>query len=146
MHLTTKFIGDFPEERLEELKAALRGVTQPGALRIALRGLDWFPNAERPRVFVAAMEAPAGLFALARDTDAACARLGIAVEKKAFHPHLTLARIRTAEPLFELKKAILELPSADFGAFSAERFHLYQSQLAPGGSIYTKLATFPLTA
>jgi len=146
LHLTTKFIGDFPEERLDELTAALGAVAQPGALRIALRGLDWFPNADRPRVLVAAMEAPAGLFALARDTDAACARLGIEPEKKAFHPHLTLARIRTSEPLLELKKAISELPSADFGAFSAERFHLYQSQLSPGGSIYTKLATFPLTA
>jgi 2'-5' RNA ligase len=146
LHLTTKFIGDFPEERLDELKAALGAVAPTGALKIALRGLDWFPNAERPRVLVATIEAPTGLCALARDTDAACARLGIEPEKKAFHPHLTLARIRTVEPLFELKKAILELPSADFGAFSAERFHLYQSQLAPGGSIYTKLATFPLMA
>lgn len=146
LHLTTKFIGEFPEERLDELKAALGAVLTPGALKIALRGLDWFPNADRPRVLVAGIQSPAGLSTLARDTDAACARLGIEIEKKAFRPHLTLARIRSEEPLFELKKAISELPNVDFGTFSADRFHLYQSQLAPGGSIYTKLASFPLTA
>jgi 2'-5' RNA ligase len=146
LHLTTKFIGDFPEERLDELKAALGAVSTAGALPIAIRGLNWFPNTDRPRLLVAGIEAPASLSTLARDTDTACKQLGIAAEKRAFHPHLTLARIRAAEPLVELRKTILELPSVDFGAFSAAGFHLYQSQLSPDGSIYTKLASFPLTA
>jgi 2'-5' RNA ligase len=146
LHLTTKFIGEFPEERLDELKAALGAVARPGALRIALKGLGWFPNAEQPRVLFTGIQAPDALATLAHDTDAACVALGIKAEKRAFQPHLTLARIRDAEPVFELKKAILELPSADFGAFSAEAFHLYRSQLNPGGSIYTKLASFSLTA
>ena len=146
LHLTTKFIGEFPEERLEELKSALGSVARPGALRIALNGLDWFPNPNQPRVLVAGIQAAGGLTALARDTDTACTRLGIAMEKREFHPHLTLARIRAAEPLLDLKQAISELPSADFGSFSAEFFHLYRSQLNPGGSVYTKLASFPLTA
>jgi 2'-5' RNA ligase len=146
LHLTTKFIGEFPEERLDELKMALGAVARPGALRIALNGLGWFPNPDRPRVLFAGIQAPDGLATLARDTDAACVGLGIKAEKRAFQPHLTLARIRDAEPVFELKKAIFELPSADFGAFSAEAFYLYRSQLNPGGSIYTKLASFSLTA
>lgn len=146
LHVTTKFIGEFPEERLDELKMALGAVPVPGALEIAIRGLAWFPNPNQPRVLVAGIQAAEELAALARDMDAACARLGIAMEKREFHPHLTLARIRAAEPLLELKKAISELPSADFGAFSAGTFHLYRSQLDPGGSIYTKLASFPLTA
>ncbi len=146
LHVTTKFIGDFPEARLDELKTALDAVPKPGPLRIAIRGLNWLPNADRPRVLVAGIEAPSSLTTLARDTDAACVRLDIATEKKAFHPHLTLARLRADEPLVELKRTISELPSLDFGAFPAERFHLYQSQLTPGGSIYTKLASFPLTA
>ncbi len=146
LHLTTKFIGEFPEQRLDELKSALESVAQPGALRIAIRGLNWFPNPNQPRVLVAGIQAPDELTALARNTDAACASIGIETEKREFHPHLTLARIRAAEPLTELKMAISELPSTDFGAFSAQAFHLYRSQLNPGGSIYTKLASFPLTA
>jgi 2'-5' RNA ligase len=144
LHLTTKFIGDFPEQRMEELKAALAAVPRPGELRIAIRGLGWFPDPDRPRVLVAGIEAPAGLAGLARDTELACAGLGIAREEKEFRPHLTLARIRRPEPLGALKAEISRLPSLDFGVFQAESFHLYRSQLQPGGSIYTKLASFPL--
>jgi len=144
LHLTTKFIGDFPEERLEELKSALAASPRPGGLRIAIRGLSWFPDPDRPRVFVAGIEAPAALGALARDTELACAGLGIAREEREFRPHLTLARIRRPEPLTALKAEIARLPSLDFGVFHCENFHLYRSQLQPGGSIYTKLASFPL--
>jgi 2'-5' RNA ligase len=65
LHLTTKFIGEFPEARLEELKSALAAVPRPGGLHIAIRGLSWFPDADRPRVFVAGIQAPPGLAALA---------------------------------------------------------------------------------
>jgi len=144
LHLTTKFIGEFPEARLEELKSALAAVPRPCALRIAIRGLGWFPDADRPRVFVAGIHAPPELAALARDTALACEALGIAHEEKEFRPHLTLARIRRPEPLTALKTEISRLPSVEFGVFQAESFHLYRSQLQPGGSIYTKLASFPL--
>jgi 2'-5' RNA ligase len=146
LHLTTKFIGDFPDPRLDELKAALAAVPRPGALRIAIRGLEWFPNPRQPRVFAASIQADPALAELALDTNRACEGLGIESETKPFRPHLTLARIRHPEPLDDLQKAIAELPSLDFGAFQAQSFHLYRSQLNPGGSIYTKLATFPLTA
>lgn len=146
LHITTKFIGEFPEERLDELKSALKALAPPGTLQIAIRGLGLFPKPDSPRVLIAGIEALSSLSTLARDTETACARLGINCEKREFRPHLTLARIRSGEATFELKKAILELPSVDFGAFSADRFHLYESQLSPGGSIYTKLASFPLTA
>ena len=145
LHLTTKFIGDFGEERLEKLKSALGGVPRPGALRIAIRGLGWIPGPDRPRLFYAGIEAPPGLAALARDTESACAALGIPREEKPFRPHLTLARIRHPEPLSALQAEIARLPSVDFGAFQAESFHLYRSQLDPRGSIYTKLASFPLS-
>jgi 2'-5' RNA ligase len=144
LHLTTKFIGEFPEQRLEELKSALVSVPRPGALRIAIRGLGWFPDPDRPRVFFAGIQAPAELAVLARDTDLACAALGIPREEKEFHPHLTLARIRRPEPLTALKAEIFRLPTVDFGVSHIGSFHLYRSQLHPGGSVYTKLASFPL--
>jgi 2'-5' RNA ligase len=67
LHLTTKFIGDFPEERLDSLKATLAGIPQTGALRIALRGLGYFPDARHPRVFYVGIHAPDALAELARD-------------------------------------------------------------------------------
>ena len=146
LHITTKFIGDWPEDRLDDLKLALESVPRPPALQIALRGLGWFPNPHSPRVFFVAIQAPIELAQLARDTDRACARIGVPPERKDFNPHLTLARIREPQPLFDLKKAIADLPGVDFGSYTAEAFHLYKSDLQPGGSIYTKLASYKLTA
>jgi len=55
-----------------------------------------------------------------------------------------LARIKAPVPLQELRETIAALPSPDFGSFTADRFFLYQSRPSPAGSVYTKLAEFPL--
>jgi 2'-5' RNA ligase len=43
-----------------------------------------------------------------------------------------------------LQEAMVALPSEDFGEFTASRFHLFLSQPAASGSVYSKLAEFPL--
>ena len=98
LHITTKFIGEWPEERLEELRAALAGVaagSEANPIPVHVGGLGFYPNPRAPRVFWCGMEAP-GLAELAAETDAATARLGVQSEKRAFSPHLTLARIKRA--------------------------------------------------
>jgi len=146
LHVTTKFIGEWPDERLEELKAKLAGLNGVAPIRLAIRGLGWFPNPHSPRVLYVAVQADPALEELARATDAACAMLGIKPEEKPFRPHLTLARIREPQPLAELKRTIASLPNDDFGGWTAPAFHLYQSQLRSGGSIYTKLESYPFPA
>lgn len=141
LHITTKFIGEWPEARLEELKQTLAGVSRPGVLTISIRGLGFFPNARQPRVFYAGIEAGEGLPRLAAATDAAVG----GGEDKPYSPHLTLARIRQPSDLRALHQAIAALPGTDFGRFEAQQFFLYRSELRPGGSIYTKLAAFPLS-
>jgi 2'-5' RNA ligase len=145
LHITTKFIGEWPEERLPELKKALGGVPPRAAIPIRIRQVGFFPNPHSPRVFWAGIEAPADLANLARDTDRATAGLGVPSEQRAFSPHLTLARIREPVPLEKLRQAIDGLPSLDFGGFEADRFYLYLSRMRAVGSVYTKLSEFPLS-
>lgn len=144
LHITTKFIGEWPEQRLDEVGKALAGLPPRDPLRIEVRGLGWFPNPRSPRVFWAGVEAPAALAGLARDTEAALEPLGIAREERAYSPHLTLARIKTPVPLDPLRQALDRLGPGGFGAFTADSFFLYRSELRPGGSIYTKLASYGL--
>ena len=67
LHVTTKFVGEWPEERLGELKEALRGVAAPaGKMKIGIRGLGWFPNPHHPRVLYVAVQAGPELAELAR--------------------------------------------------------------------------------
>jgi 2'-5' RNA ligase len=143
LHLTTKFIGEWPEERVPELEEALAGVPRPGPVTIGVRGLGFFPNARSPRVFWAGVDAPQ-LAGVAAATDRALEPLGIAPEKRAYSPHLTLARIKAPVPLQALRERIGRLASQEFGEFTARRFFLYRSKLSPGGSVYTKISEFPL--
>jgi 2'-5' RNA ligase len=144
LHVTTKFIGEWPEPKLRQLTDALNATPKPGRVEIAVRGLGWFPNAKNPRVFWAGIEVNEPLRRLAAGTEAALASIGVPAEERGFHPHLTLARRRDPVPLEKLR-AILDSLSSDsteFGVFTADSFFLYLS----AASRYTKLGEFPLAA
>src|SRR5687767_2179424 len=139
LHVTTKFIGSWPEDRLDELKSALAGIPPSPPVQVQIRGLGF-----RRNVFLCGVVAP-GLEALAAATERATAELGIPSETRTYTPHLTMARIKTPCNLSALRSAIAALDTSDLGSFEARSFFLYQSQLQPGGSVYTKLAEFPLS-
>jgi RNA 2',3'-cyclic 3'-phosphodiesterase len=140
MHITTKFIGEWPEQRLEEIKRVLDSVAVPEAIGIEVRGLGWFPNPNRPRVFWAGVHAAGTLPALAHATDQALASLGVPAEDRPYSPHLTLARLREPIALDGLRRAIAGFETHSFGTFQAEAYSLY---LSAGGK-YTRLAEFSL--
>ena len=142
MHVTARFIGEWPEARLPELNDALAKVPPRPAIRVDLRGLGWFPNPRRPRVFWAGVEAGPELAQLAHDINTALEPLGLPRDERPFSPHLTLARIKQPVPLEKLHQIIESMESTDFASFLADRFYLYHSQPGSAGSIYTKLSEF----
>ena len=147
LHITTKFIGEWPEARLTQLVDALVGsVPKPGgALRMAVRGVGWFPNPDQPRSLFAAVDAtPQGLHDLVAGTQDALAAIGIAREERKYAPHVTLARMNRppSAELSALRQAIAESQALDFGVVEAKSFFLYLSQSESRGSIYKKLAEF----
>jgi len=144
LHITTRFIGEWPEERLAELRAALEAMRTPAPFPISIRRLGLFPDPQRPRVFWAGVESSAALARLAAETDGVLKGLGLPGEGRLFSPHLTLARIRARAELQGLREAVASLPPPDFGTFRAERFYLYRSQPMGGNPVYTKLTGFPL--
>ena len=146
LHVTLKFIGEWPQEKLPQLEEALRSLPRRSQIPIEVKGLGWFPNAHHPRVFWAAVHGGEPLAALAHDTDQALGPLGIAREDRAFTAHLTLARIKEAVPLQALRSAIDHLDSVEFGNFLADRFYLFRSQPGAAGSIYTKVSEYPFRA
>ena len=143
LHVTTKFIGEWPEQRLDEVTRALASVQATGSIEVAVKGLGWFPNKRRPRVFWAGVDGGDALRSLARATEQAVAQLGVATEQRAYAPHLTLARIRETVALDRLHQTLESFPACcgfDFGSFRATQFFLYLS----AGGRYTQLAGFPL--
>lgn len=146
LHVTLKFIGEWPEANLPQLEAALRTIAPREPIPAEVKGLGWFPNPHHPRVFWVGVHGGDALSALVKDIDTATTPLGIAAEDRAFNAHLTLARIKEPTPLQALRIAIAQLESVEFGAFEIDRLYLYRSQPGPAGSVYTKLSEYPFQA
>ena len=143
-HITTKFIGAWPSDRLDELKTALSKLSKCGPISTPIGGFGWYPNPHQPRVLLTGVKAPEALFTLAKQIEECCERLGLASEDKAYSPHLTLARIKGAQNLVALRQAIAQLPSAEFGVSTASKFLLYQSEPGARSSVYRVIGEFPI--
>jgi 2'-5' RNA ligase len=143
LHVTLKFIGEWPEDRLPQLDAALRGMAPREPIPAEVKGLGWYPNPHHPRVFWAGVDGGDALTKLVKDIDGATAGIGVASEDRPFNAHLTLARIKEPAPLQALRSAIAQLESVEFGAFQVDRVCLFRSQPGSAGSIYTKLSEYP---
>lgn len=144
LHVTLKFLGEVAESKLAAVQTALGGIRSHQAVTLAVRGLGFFPNEKKPRVFWAGIEASSNLKTLAADIEGAMERCGIAREMREFSPHLTLARLERSLPE-ALRKAIAENAQREFGSLRTGEFHLMQSKLKPSGAEYTTLKTFPFS-
>jgi RNA 2',3'-cyclic 3'-phosphodiesterase len=142
IHITLKFIGEMPEKRLEEIDDALTGFTWL-PFTITVRGVGFFPGTRSPRVFWAGMEAPT-MKDMAEELDTRMERVGFDKEKRAFRPHITLARARDTRIDSSLVAASEPYEHYDFGSFVADRVFLFQSTLKPSGAVYEKLKEYLL--
>ena len=141
-HVTLKFIGEVPAEKAEDIKTALAGVPPRAPIKIAFRGVGFFPNERRPRVLWAGVESSDDLTALATAVEAVLEPLGFPREQRAFSPHLTLARFDSQTGLTPLVAGIAAAGTLEFGDTTANEFHLYRSVLKRGGAEYTRQATY----
>jgi len=146
LHVTLKFIGETPAENLGAIGQALSALRSNRQVELHFRGFGFFPNEKRPSVFWTGIEASENLGTLAGDIDRALEAVGIPREARAYTPHLTLARISTFGLTEELRAAIQENRTRDFGALNTHEFHLIESKLKPSGAEYTTLQSFPFAA
>ncbi len=139
LHITIKFIGNWPESRLDELSEALALLPRRTPFEVELKGLGWFPNERQPRILWAGVEGGDPLSKLARDTDEQLEPLGIQKEDRAFSPHLTLARIKSPVPLDMIRQKVQQARPTSFGKFRVAELALYRSDPGSNASIYRKL-------
>ncbi len=142
LHVTTKFIGEWPDSKLELLHDALSSVSGRHPFEVELRQLGWFPNERSPRVLWAGIYGGAPLLQLAHDTEEELERIGIKKETREFAPHLTLARIKNPVPLRRLRKKVQDLQPAVLGRFPVSKFALFRSDPGSNASIYRKLREY----
>ncbi len=142
LHVTTKFVGE--RDDVDAVVAALWRVPRRGAVEVVIGGTGFFPDAHRPRVLWAGVQRTPSLVALAEDTERQLAvDCGIAPDVRAFSPHLTLARVRSAAEARALQAALTAAEDdARFGRFQATTFALVASEAEGGAHRHTTVATF----
>jgi 2'-5' RNA ligase len=148
LHLTLQFLGNVEEAVIDPIKSALRlAAAQQQPFELSVRGAGAFPDEKRPHVvWVGCEDTGNRLQALARAVQDAMQPLGFASERREFSGHLTLGRVKSPRPDAALTRAIDSLKDTSFGTLRAETIHLFESQLHPEGSRYTKLSSHALGA
>ena len=149
LHLTLRFLGEVTPEQASAYADGLRPLVSALApLELVAEGLGAFPSLRRPSVLWAGVRAVSGdLAAVQRAAETCAAAIGLPPEPELFHPHLTLGRVRDPHGLAPLLAVFAELAAAapGFGdAFPAPAVALFQSELRPGGAVYTRLEEMPL--
>jgi 2'-5' RNA ligase len=138
VHLTLKFLGEVPEERLDDLYRAVDGAAGGvSTFDMNLKGFGVFPSPRRPSVVWVGVDLDPPLAELQSRTEDALAELGYAREDRRFHPHLTLGRSKkkARPPEFEgLAEAIERLEYGD--TFRTASVDVMRSVLMPTGAVY----------
>ncbi|MFW6163626.1 MAG: RNA 2',3'-cyclic phosphodiesterase [Planctomycetota bacterium] len=141
MHATLKFLGEIDPEQVEPVAEAMAAAADGVApFEVQVRGLGAFPPRGAPRVVWAGMDDPAG--GLARLNEALEQRLsalGFKRERRPFHAHLTIGRVKGRRGGRELRALLEAEPEAAFGTQRVDGIVLYHSELSPQGATYRAL-------
>lgn len=144
LHVTLRFIGDFEESLVPKLAEGLKKVVLSAEpFEVEVGGLGAFPRMDRPRVlFRPVLKGGEGFERLERDISKLLVGFGVKPDDKAYHPHLTLGRVRGNEDTVEAIEALREACQISLEPWQVDRFVLFQSRLALGGAVYTGLGEF----
>ena len=123
MHVTLAFLGERAPSSVDALRGALEAVAGTGAAPLALGSPSWLPR-RRPGVMVVAIEDDDDLLHKTRGLllSALHRAIGFEPERRAFFPHVTVARVRRGS---KVRPTPLDSPSAV--EFSGERLTLFES-------------------
>ena len=138
LHLTLSFLGRVEDERIGEISAAIAEAVRGHVdFVVRLGELGAFPSTRRARVVWAGLDDPTqGTSGLADSVGDAMEILGFPREKRAFAPHVTLARIKVPHTV-QLDEPLEPI------SFPLDRIALFESRLGRPNAVYTALATFP---
>ena len=141
LHLTLRFVGEVERPTADDLAATLTRIAAP-AFDLRLSGTGRFEQRSSGALW-AGVEPKEPIAALAAKVERVCQSVGIAPERRAFHPHITLARWkgRRSREVAEFLERSRGFSSA---SFTVDRFILFESRLSRHGAHYEDVATYPL--
>lgn len=146
IHITLKFLGDITvsQQRItEEVLSGICSLTVPFTLSV--RGIGVFPGKKHPQVLWAGIRDDGCVLTEFVDRiDHALSCEGFKKEKRAFVPHITIARIKWIRENDVFCEKVERLAESSFAELSVSVVSLMKSELRTDGAVYTHLKTCPL--
>ncbi len=148
-HITLTFLGatDLTAADLSNPAGETAGSTNPFNLEVS--GAGAFPTWNRPSVIWMGFDDQTGLQNLASSLDRNLRNaLGVEVEKRPFHGHITLARVKkgASVDIGAVRKMVdgkaRELQKRDY-TINVNGFDLMRSTITPTGPVYKVIGSYP---
>lgn len=139
VHMTLKFLGETSEPKIEEARERLSQINQQ-RFTFKVSGLGFFPNVRRPRVvFLRVKEGGDTIRKLAEKVEDIFHGIGFPRERRAFSPHVTIARVKSPRSIGRIPDDLLEMGRSIDIAIAVDAIKLKKSTLTPKGPIYSDL-------
>jgi len=141
MHLTLKFLGEVGDDTVAQVSSRLEEVAaRHRPFPLVLQGTGTFPPGQkRPRILWVGVLPEPELLALQDDLERQMEKLAFEREKRPFHPHLTLGRVKSPSRFDALLEEMRKNRDLRIGELRAEKVTFFQSVLTPSGAQYTVL-------
>ena len=141
LHITLRFIGEVERPMAEDVAIALGAVRCP-PIEVAIAGVGEFGSRGRVNALWAGLRPHEQLAGLHRKIDQALVRCGLEPERRAYLPHVTLARMRghagSADRFLEAHAGLSSTP------FTLDSFLLFESHLGHERASYEAVQRYPL--
>ncbi len=150
IHLTLKFLGSVASDKMPAISRAMAETAQDiPPFNLEARGLGMFPNPQRVQVVWVGLSGETDkLCRLQQGLEMKLAQIGFAPEKRAFAPHLTLARVRdhaSPQERQDIGKLIADASFELTHTIKVEAISLMRSQLTREGAIYSRISAARLS-
>jgi RNA 2',3'-cyclic 3'-phosphodiesterase len=148
LHVTLAFLGYRPEKEVPQL-AEILSAAAGRSIELELRDPVARPERGRPRLFALPAVSLPAVALQARLQERLVAERLYEAEKRAFWPHITVARVRPEKRGARRPSLIARppgtLPAELLQPMRCVRAALYRSELKPQGALYTPLAQVELS-
>jgi 2'-5' RNA ligase len=141
LHLTLRFVGEIDRPLANDLADGL-GRIRSAPLKLRIAGLGRF-NQRNSGALWAGVEPKPPLAALAAKVERICQSAGLAPERRAFHPHITLARWKGRRTR-EVQKFLEQKGGLSSEPFIVGEFILFESRLSRHGAHYEEVTRYAL--
>jgi 2'-5' RNA ligase len=142
LHLTLRFVGEVDRPLADDLAAELARIHSP-AFELRINGTGRFEQRSSGALW-AGVEPREAVAVLAAKVERACIAVGLEPERRAFHPHITLARWKGRRN-HEVARFLTSTRGLASEPFAVREFILFESRLSKHGAHYEEVARYALS-